>query len=57
MKSRTTENHNNLVAEVIRQTTLFKPDPAMIKKQIELCIEKDYLERDENSKGVYKYLA
>jgi len=46
MKARTTENHNNLVAEVIRQITLFKPVASMIKEAIERLIEKEYLERD-----------
>lgn len=56
MKARKTENHNNLVAEVIRQVTLFKPAPSMIKEAIERLIEKEYLEWDAASWSQYKYI-
>lgn len=56
MKARKTENHNNLIAEVIRQVTLFKPVPSMIKEAIERLIEKEYLERDASNRSVYKYI-
>jgi len=56
MKARKNENHNNLVAEVIWQVTLFKPIPSMIKEAIEWLIEKEYLERDTANRSIYKYI-
>lgn len=41
-----TLDHNNLVAEVTKQTAWrFVPNPHMIKKRIEALIEREYLER------------
>ena len=41
-----TMEHNNLVAEVTKQTAArFVPNPNMIKKRIETLIEQEYLER------------
>ncbi|KAI0166089.1 cullin-4A [Xylariaceae sp. FL1272] len=55
MKSRKTMTHANLAAEVINQTRKRGAvDTAEIKKNIEKLIEKEYLERGENS---YTYLA
>ncbi|OAA38533.1 ubiquitin ligase subunit CulD [Metarhizium rileyi] len=55
MKSRKTMGHAELVAEVINLTKKRgSVEPASIKKEIESLIEKDYLERDDNS---YTYLA
>ncbi|KAL7930005.1 Cullin domain-containing protein [Trichoderma chlorosporum] len=55
MKSRKTMGHAELVAEVINLTKKRgSVEPAAIKKEIESLIEKDYLEREENS---YTYLA
>jgi len=50
MKGRRQEKHNELIAEVIKQINAFKPDPVMIKQQIEWLIESDYLMRDEKDK-------
>jgi cullin 3 len=58
MKSRKTLDHNNLVAEVVKQLTQrFSVDPSFIKKRIESLIEREYLERDANDRRVYHYLA
>lgn len=46
MKGRRKEKHNELIAEVIKMIQAFKPDPIMIKQQIEWLIESDYLMRD-----------
>ncbi|CAE7325822.1 CUL3B, partial [Symbiodinium necroappetens] len=40
MKSRNRLEHNSLLDEVFRQCTLFKPQPAQIKSQIEHLIER-----------------
>lgn len=50
MKGRRKEKHNELINEVIKQINSFKPDPVMIKQQIEWLIESDYLMRDEKDK-------
>ena len=50
MKGRKKEKHNVLINEVIKQIISFKPEPAMIKQQIECLIETDYLMRDENDR-------
>lgn len=57
MKSRKTLQHQQLVAEVLTQLVLFKPDARVIKKRIEALIDREYLERDPDSPNVYKYLA
>jgi len=58
MKTRKTMEHNSLVAEVIKQVSArFQPSPADVKRRIEGLIERDYMERDRESKGVYHYLA
>lgn len=50
MKGRKQEKHNELIAEVIKMTQAFKPDPAMIKQQIEWLIESDYLMRSTDDR-------
>jgi hypothetical protein len=59
MKTRKTLSHGELVAEVLRQVVLFRPQPADIKKGIELMLERYYMERDDAdaSGRTYKYLA
>ncbi|TPX57782.1 hypothetical protein PhCBS80983_g03594 [Powellomyces hirtus] len=58
MKSRKHLDHNNLVAEVINQTSVrFTPSPILVKKRIEGLIEREYLERDKTDRKRYNYLA
>ena len=52
-------SHQKLIAEVIQQLTArFKPDINMVKKRIESLIEREYLERIDNTEpAAYRYLA
>ncbi len=56
MKSRTTLKHNSLIEEVIRQSKeRFSPSIHIIKKSIEILIDKQYLQRSSNDE--YSYIA
>eukprot|EP01004_Peranema_trichophorum_P007021 NODE_5815_length_963_cov_39.515476_g5232_i0.p1 GENE.NODE_5815_length_963_cov_39.515476_g5232_i0~~NODE_5815_length_963_cov_39.515476_g5232_i0.p1 ORF type:complete len:303 (+),score=60.27 NODE_5815_length_963_cov_39.515476_g5232_i0:99-911(+) len=56
MKTRKHINHQQLVAEVLVQLKSFKPSIADIKKNIDNLIEKDYMERAEDTNS-YNYIA
>jgi cullin 2 len=56
MKSRKTLKHNSLIEEVITQSKQrFSPSIHVIKKCIEILIDKQYLER--SSSDEYSYIA
>jgi len=58
MKARKMLSHNDLVAEVTRQLSgRFVPPPQFVKKRVESLIEREYLERDEGDRRVYRYMA
>eukprot|EP01023_Acetabularia_acetabulum_P049241 TRINITY_DN5249_c0_g1_i7.p1 TRINITY_DN5249_c0_g1~~TRINITY_DN5249_c0_g1_i7.p1 ORF type:complete len:627 (+),score=66.81 TRINITY_DN5249_c0_g1_i7:256-1881(+) len=56
MKTRKTLSHQLLVKELIQQLR-FAVRPQDLKKRIESLIEREYLERDQNDKNIYNYLA
>lgn len=58
MKARKTMHYAELVAEVTQQLSArFHPQPTQLKKRIESLIEREYLERTEADRTMYKYLA
>lgn len=56
MKTRKQLTHTQLVTELYTQLK-FPVEPPQLKKQIESLIDREYLERDENFKDMYNYLA
>ena len=50
-------NHNDLISEVFKHITLFKPEVKLIKKCIESLLEKEYIERSFNKQNTYTYVA
>ena len=56
MKARKKVTHNNLVADVHSNITLFKAQPQDIKKSIEDLIVREYIMRDENNRQTYIYI-
>jgi len=55
MKARKVCLYNDLLTDTIKQITLFKAQPPVIKKRIESLIERDYLERDATNKSKFIY--
>ncbi|XP_060681070.1 cullin-2 isoform X3 [Hemiscyllium ocellatum] len=58
MKARKVLRHNALIQEVISQSRArFNPSISMIKKCIEVLIDKQYIERSQTSADEYNYVA
>ncbi|TRY89170.1 hypothetical protein DNTS_018083, partial [Danionella cerebrum] len=58
MKARKISRHNALIQEVINQSKArFNPSISMIKKCIEVLIDKQYIERSQSSADEYSYVA
>jgi len=58
MKSRNLMNQQELIAEATKQLTkFFKPNVRMVKKKIELLMEREFLKRDDNDHKIIHYLA
>lgn len=58
MKARKSMHNNMLIAEAVKQLApRFKPTPQDVKLRIEALLERDYIERDENDRRLYHYIA
>ncbi len=58
MKARKQLAYQQLINEVLQQLqNRFKPNPNHIKKRIESLIDREFLERDEKDRNIYRYLA
>ncbi|KAJ9475483.1 putative Cell division control protein 53 (putative) [Pseudozyma hubeiensis] len=58
LKAKKTIKHSELITEVVDQIkSRFTVDVAEIKKVFEILIEKEYMERVEGQRGMYRYLA
>jgi len=58
MKQRKLISHAELVNEVLTQMgSRFNPDLAMVKKRIESLMEREYMERAEGERQVYRYIV
>jgi len=58
MKSRKVLKHNALIQEVLSQSKArFAPSISIIKKCIEMLIDKQYIERKQNTTDEYSYVA
>lgn len=58
LKARKTIKHSELITEVVDQIkSRFSVDVSEIKKVFEILIEKEYMERVEGQRGMYRYLA
>lgn len=58
MKSRGKIDYHNLLKEAQDLLKIkFKPDPTQIKERTESLIERGFIERDENDKRIFNYVA
>ena len=55
MKAKKSYKYMELLTEVIRNISMFKADPKMVKEQIEVLIQQDYMKRDDNEKALLIY--
>jgi cullin 3 len=58
MKSRKKIEHQKLIMECTEQLqSRFMPTPDFIKKRIESLIDREHIERNEDNRKIYHYVA
>lgn len=58
MKHRKVLEHNKLIMEVTQMlVSRFEPNPQDIKKRIESLVEREFLERQQDKRQIYQYVA
>lgn len=58
MKHRKVLDHNKLIVEVTHMlSSRFEPNPQDIKKRIESLVEREFLERQQDKRQIYQYVA
>ena len=55
-KSRRTLKYIDLVQEVLKQVTSFRPLPSLVKEQVESLMQREYLQRDEEDSSLLIYM-
>jgi cullin 1 len=56
MKAQKQYRFQNVVTDVIRNITMFRADPKMVKEQIEVLIRDEYMKRDDNDRANLIYI-
>ena len=56
MKAKKSYKYMELLTEVIRNISMFRADPKMVKEQIEVLIRDEYMKRDDNDRATLIYL-
>jgi len=58
MKSKKHLHQRNLITDTIKAVSAhFQPDVSLLKARIEDLLEREYLERDQDDRNIYHYLA
>ncbi|EGD77867.1 hypothetical protein PTSG_09501 [Salpingoeca rosetta] len=58
LKNRKQLHYNDIVVEVTQQLAKrFQPPPLLIKKRLEALIDREFVERDDKDRTLYRYLA
>ena len=55
-KSRKSLKYMDLVQEVMKQVTSFRPLPGLVKEQVESLMQREYLQRDEEDSSLLIYM-
>lgn len=56
MKARKKLEHRQLEEEVVKNCSMFKPQPSQIKEQVEQLIDREFIKRHADRRDVYVYL-